>query len=81
MHPMLVAALAEDRRRRCPCGAATYKPCRLCHGCCQRRQLELRDRAAAPSQRSPLKARQNSKALPFARVLSLLQDTRKGTQG
>jgi hypothetical protein len=30
MHPILVTALAEDRRRRCPCGAIAQQRNRLC---------------------------------------------------
>jgi hypothetical protein len=33
MHPILVAALAEDEHRRCPCGAVAQLPYRLCRGC------------------------------------------------
>ena len=32
-HPILVAALAEDRRRRCPCGAVAQQPYGLCREC------------------------------------------------
>ena len=32
-HPMLVAALAEDRRRQCSCGAVTQKPSGTCCEC------------------------------------------------
>jgi hypothetical protein len=33
MHPILIAALAEDRRRRCPCGAVAQRNYGLCHEC------------------------------------------------
>ncbi len=26
-HPILIAALAEDRHRQCPCGAVAQQPC------------------------------------------------------
>jgi hypothetical protein len=32
-HPILVAALAEDRRRRCPCEAVSQHPYGLCRKC------------------------------------------------
>ena len=32
-HPILIAALAEDRRRRCPCGAVAQQPYGLCREC------------------------------------------------
>ena len=32
-HPILVAALAEDRRRQCSCGAVTQEPNGTCRGC------------------------------------------------
>ena len=32
-HPILVAALAAERRRRCPCGAAARQRYGLCRTC------------------------------------------------
>ena len=32
-HPILVAALTEERRRHCPCGAAAQRPYGLCREC------------------------------------------------
>jgi hypothetical protein len=32
-HQILVAALAEDRHRRCPCGAVASQPHGLCRAC------------------------------------------------
>jgi hypothetical protein len=32
-HPILIAALAQDRRRWCPCGAVAQHPCDLCREC------------------------------------------------
>jgi hypothetical protein len=32
-HPILVAALAEDRRRHCSCGTVTQEPNGTCRGC------------------------------------------------
>ena len=36
MHPNLIAALAEDRCKVCPCGAVTGQPCGLCRRCLAR---------------------------------------------
>jgi hypothetical protein len=79
MHPILVAALAEDQHRRCPCGAVTQQPFRLCRNC-RRQSAEMQDHATTPSWQSPL-ARLFRNARPFARVLSLLQSISKGCQG
>jgi hypothetical protein len=32
-HPRLIAALADDRHRQCPCGALAERPDRLCPKC------------------------------------------------
>jgi hypothetical protein len=32
-HPILIAALVEDRRRRCPCGAVAQQLYGLCREC------------------------------------------------
>ena len=80
MHPILVAALSKDQHQRCPCGAVTQQPYRLCRGC-RRQRLEMQDHATAPSRRSPLNTRLFRGTQPFARVLSLLQSTSKGRQG
>ncbi len=73
MHPVLVATLAEDRCRRCPCGEVTqqfYHPYRNWrHG----HHLELQDSAATPLLRASLGAGQIWAALSFSSVLSLLQ--------
>lgn len=80
MHPILVAALAEDQHRRCLGGVATQQPHRQCRGC-RRQCLEMQDHAIAPSRLSPLNARRFRNALPFARVLSLLQSISEGCRG
>jgi hypothetical protein len=79
MHPILIAALAEDQHRRCPCGAVTQQPCRLCRGC-RRQRLEMQDYANKPSRHSLLPHLFRN-ARPFARVPSLLQSISKGCQG
>ena len=52
-HPILVAALAEDRRRRCPCGAVAQQPYGLCRGCraaaVWRHETARSSRRAAPT--------------------------------
>jgi hypothetical protein len=80
MHPILVAALAEERHMRCPCGAVTQQPYRLCRGCHHGQHLDVRDHATAPSRRYPLRVRHIPKALLFAGRVSLLQDASKGTE-
>jgi hypothetical protein len=37
VHPNLIAARVEDRRRSCPCGAVTGEPHQLCPKCLVRR--------------------------------------------
>jgi hypothetical protein len=72
-HQILVAALAEDRRRRCPCGAVAQQPYGLCRECqavtVWRRETKRTRRRGAPSwmRTGSLKARL------LARVASLLQ--------
>ena len=81
MHPILVAALAEDQHRRCPCGAVTQQPYRLCHGCRPDSAWRCRTVRRPPSRRSPSERTPIPKARPFARVLSLLQSISKGAEG
>jgi hypothetical protein len=79
-HPILVAGLAEDRRRWCPCGATAQQRCVLCRECravaVWRRETEQARRHGAPDWRraGTLKARL------FARVASLLQIIGKGAE-
>ena len=80
MHPILVVALAEDRHRRCPCGAVTQQLYPLCPGC-RRQGLEMQGYVTALSRRSPLNAHLFRNAPLFAWARSLLQSTRKGRQG
>ena len=79
-HPILVAAIAEDRRRRCPCGAVAQQPYGLCRECqavaAWRRETERARRRDAPNwtRAGTLKARL------LARVASLLQIIGKGAE-
>ena len=72
-HQVLVAALAEDRRRCCPCGAVAQQPQGLCRACqavaVWRRETNRTRRGGAPNwtRTGTLKARL------LARVASLLQ--------
>ena len=79
-HPILIAALVEDRRRRCPCGAVAQQPYGLCRECqavaVWRRETERTRRRGAPNwtRAGILKARL------FARMGSLLQIIGKGAE-
>ncbi len=73
MHPILITALAEDRRRRCPCGAVaqqSYGLCRACRAVAVWRQETSQTRGRAILGWTRAKA---GKARLFARVASLLQ--------
>src|SRR5437660_297122 len=79
-HPILVAALAKDRRRQCSCGAVTQKPIGMCHGC--RAAAALRHEAALSSRRiasgrTPIGI---AKARLFGWAASLLQIIGKGAE-
>ena len=80
-HPILIAALAEDRRRWCPCGAAAQQRYGLCHecravavSCLETEQARLH---GAPNW---TRARARKTRL-LARVASLLQIIGKGAEG
>ena len=79
-HPILIAALVEDRRRRCPCGAVAQQPYGLCRECqaaaVWRRETARTSRRATPSWTHAGTA----KARLFARVASLLQIIGKGAE-
>jgi len=79
-HPILIAALVEDRRRRCPCGAVAQQPYGLCRECqavaVWRRGTERTKRRGAPNRTraGTLKARL------LAQAASLLQIIGKGAE-
>jgi len=79
-HPILIAALVKDRRRRCRCGAVAPQPYGLCRECqavaVWRRGAERTRRRGAPNwtRAGTLKARL------LARVASLLQIIGKGAE-
>lgn len=76
-HPILIAALVEDWRRRCPCRAVAQQPYGLCREC--QAAVVWRREAGQPSRRvTPrLTHAGTGKAQLFARVASLLQITDK----
>ena len=79
-YPMLVAALAGDRRRQCSCGAVTQKPNSMCRGY---REAAVSRHEAARSSRCDASRRTSSgiaKARLFAWVASLLQIIGKGAE-
>ena len=79
-HPILIAALVEDRRRRCPCGAVAQQPYGLCRECRQPLSGVARPRRTR-RHGAPDWARAGTlKARFFARVASLLQIIGKGAE-
>ena len=79
-HAILVAALAEDRRRQCSCGAVTQKPnnmCRGCRACAASRHEAGRSSRRTASRWTPARA---PKARLLAWVASLLQIIGKGAE-
>jgi hypothetical protein len=79
-HSILIAAFAEDRRRWCPCGAATQQGYELCRECqavaIWRRETEQTRRHGAPNW---TRARTLTARL-LARMTSLLQVVSKGAE-
>lgn len=78
-HPNLLAALAEDRRRQCPCGAMAEQPYGLCRKC----QARFAWRRKTASRRRQAVRRQVGRRIRnVARLLicatSLLSTTIKG---
>jgi hypothetical protein len=77
-HPILVAALAEDRRRQCSCGAVTQEP----NGTCRRCRAVSRHETAQSSGRTASRWTPAgiANARLFAWVASLLQIIGKGAE-
>ena len=79
-HPILVAALVEDRRHQCPCGTFAQQPHGLCRECqavaAWRRETTRTSRRASPSWTHA----GTGEAHLFARVASLLQIIGKGAE-
>jgi hypothetical protein len=79
-HPILITALVEDLRRRCPCGTVAQQPYGLCCGCqaaaiWQGETTQI-SRRATPSRTQAGTA----KAWLFARVATLLQIISNGAE-
>jgi hypothetical protein len=81
VHPDLIAALAEDRRKSCSCGAVDGQPGRLCRECLNRKVWRRRiSRLARHAvRRSDRPAR--DRAWIFAVAASTLRTTGKGAKG
>ena len=80
MHPILLAALAEDRRRQCPCRAVAQQPYGLCRDC-QAAAAAWRRKTTRTSHRALHGTHAGTaKARLFAQVASLLQIISKGAE-
>jgi hypothetical protein len=81
VHPDLIAALAEDRRKSCPCGAMNGQPGGLCRKCLTRmvwrRHISQPARHRAP-RRSDRQAR--GPTWIFAVAMSMLRIIGKGAK-
>jgi hypothetical protein len=79
-HPILVAALAEDRRRQCSCGAVMPEPNGTCRGCPA--AAVSRHETARSSRRTASRWAHGeiTKARVFVWVASLLQIIGKGAE-
>jgi hypothetical protein len=79
-HPALVAALVEDRRRQCPCGAVSRQGYGLCREC--RAAAVWRCEARQPARHSApgLTHEETGKARLFAQVAPLFQIISKGPE-
>lgn len=80
--PRLIAALADDRHRQCPCGAVAERPDRLCRKC--RARLLWRRKTTRTSRRAArrLAAHQAHEegTRIFASAMALLQAISKGVE-
>ncbi len=79
-HPILIAALAEDRRRWCPCGAAAQQRYGLCRTC---RTVAVWRRETEQTRRHGTSEWTRAGTLTarfLARVASLLQIISKGSE-
>jgi len=79
-HPILIAALVEDQRRRCPCAAVAQQPYALCREC--QAIVVWQRETSRSSRRATLRSTlaRTGEARLFARVTSLLQIISKGVQ-
>ena len=81
MHPNLIAALAEDRRKSCPCGAVNGQAGGVCRECLTRTVLRRRIRRPA---RHAVRRRSDRPARDWACVFavagSMLRTIGKGAK-
>jgi len=80
-HPRLIAALADDRRRQCPCGAVAAQPERLCRKCDARmawRRKTTRTSRRAARRLAAHQAHEGTRIL--ASAMALLQTISKGVE-
>lgn len=81
MHPEIIAALANERHRQCPCGAVAERPWTLCRKCHAR--VAWRRRNDGTSRRAARRiARRQARhgARLLAGALALLSITSKGAE-
>jgi hypothetical protein len=74
-HPYLITALAEDRRRLCPCGAIADRPWVLCRKCSAR--IAWQRKATRKNRRA---ARRPARPRRFGTTVDLLQSFTKGVE-
>jgi hypothetical protein len=77
-HPLITMAMADDRRRFCPCGAVTEHPsglCRKCHARMTWRRHNTRPCRHTVRRRSGRQARDRARVLAFA--ASMFRPTEK----
>ena len=80
-HPILIAALVEDRRHQCPCGTFAQQPYGLCRECQAVAVWRRETTTDKPPRQLPTgHALGTGKARLFARVASLLQIIGKGAE-
>jgi len=81
-HPRLIAALADDQRRQCPCGAVTEQLDRLCRKCHARmawRRKTTRTSRRAARRLAARQANEGTRILASAMAL-LLRTPGKGVE-
>ena len=80
-HPRLIAALADDQHRQCPCGALAERPDRLCRKCHARmlwRRKTTRTSRRAARRLTAHQAHEGTRI--FASALALLQAISRGVE-
>lgn len=80
-HPRLIAVLADDRRRQCPCGAVAEQSERLCRKCHARmtwRRKTTRTSRRAARRLASHQAHESTRI--FASAMELLQIVSKGVE-